>query len=73
MQVEKDNKILWHVQNLNICSDGAPYDMFLWSAKEPTEEEIVRAFEEDYMDCEDWQVEAWRRNSEIYKVYAEEI
>lgn len=73
MKVEQNGKTLWHIQNKNICSDGTPYDMFLWSENEPTLEEIVKAFKEDYADCEDWQVEEWETSSEIYAVYAEEV
>lgn len=73
MKVEQNGKTLWHIQNKNICSDGTPYDMFLWSENEPTEEEIIKAFKEDYVDCEDWQVEEWKTSSEIYAVYAEEV
>ena len=48
MRVEKNGKTLWHIQNMNICSDGTPYDMFLWSENEPTKEELRKAFAEDY-------------------------
>ena len=29
---------LYHIQNMNICSDGTAYDMFMWSKSEPTKE-----------------------------------
>ena len=73
MRVERDNKTLWHIQNMNICSDGSAYDMFLWSENEPTEEELKKAFVEDYIDASDELIEEWLTSSEVYAVYAEEL
>ena len=73
MYVEKNGKTLWHVQNMNICSDGTPYDMFLWSEQEPTKEQLRRAFIEDYDTDDEYQIKEWETSSEIYKVYAEEV
>ena len=73
MDVKKGMKTLWHVQNMNICSDGSAYDMFLWSEQEPTLKEICEVFKRDYIDYDSWQLEELRTSSSIYKVYAEEI
>ena len=70
MKVEKNGKTLWHIQNKNICSDGTPYDMFLWGEDEPTEEELKKAFAEDYGEDEGCEMDEWLTSSEIYAVYA---
>ena len=73
MDVKKGMKTLWHVQNMNICSDGTPYDMFLWAEYEPTMDEIIKVFKEDTYDWTESDIEELKSSSEIYKVYAEEI
>lgn len=70
MKVEKDGKTLWHIQNMNICSDGTPYDMFLWSENEPTKEELRKAFAEDFGEDEGCEMDEWLTSSEAYMVYA---
>lgn len=72
-RVQVYGKTLWHVQNMNICSDGNAYDMFLWSKDEPTEEELVKAFLDDYIDATPELVDEWRTSSDVYAVYAEEL
>lgn len=69
MRVEKNGKTLWHIQNMNICSDGTPYDMFLWSENEPTEEELRKAFAEDYGEDEGCEMDEWLTSSDVYAVY----
>lgn len=73
--LDKANKNLeiWHIQNREICSDGTPYDMFLMADHEPTQEEMVEAFKEDYIDADDKDIDYWMTSSEVYKLYAEEI
>jgi hypothetical protein len=58
---------------MNICSDGNAYDMFLWSKDEPTEEQLVKAFLDDYIDATPELVDEWRTSSDVYAVYAEEL
>ena len=70
MKVEKDGKTLWHIQNMNICPDGTPYDMFLWSENEPTKEELRKAFAEDYGEDEGCEMDEWLTSSEVDTVYA---
>ena len=79
MRVEREvngiTQTLYHIQNMNITSDGTPYDMFLWSDHEPTKQELEDAFIEGYgvMDENENDVLEWNTSSEIYPVYAEEI
>ena len=72
-RVQVYGKTLWHIQNMNICTDGNAYDMFLWSENEPTEEELVKAFLDDYIDATPELVDEWRTSSDVYAVYAEEL
>lgn len=70
MKVVVNGKTLWHIQNMNILSDGEPYDMFLWGENEPTEEELRRAFAEDYDEYSEYEMSEWLTSSSIYAVYA---
>lgn len=69
MKVEKNGKTLWHIQNMSICSDGTPYDMFLWGENEPTKEELRKAFAEDYGEDEGCEMDEWLTSSDVYAVY----
>lgn len=70
MKVVVNGKTLWHIQNMNILSDGEPYDMFLWGENEPTEEELRQAFAEDYDEYSEYEMSEWLTSSSIYAVYA---
>ena len=64
---------LYHIQNMNIRSDGTAYDMFMWSKLEPTEEELRQWFADDYgCDTDDDMADEFATNSEVYKVYVSE-
>lgn len=39
-RIYKGGKTLYHIQNMNICSDGEPYDMFVFLEHEPTKEDL---------------------------------
>ena len=71
-KASKENEI-WHIQNMNICSDGTAYDMSLMADHEPTEDELRKAFAEDYGEEEGCEMDEWMTSSEVYKLYAEEI
>lgn len=71
-KASKENEI-WHIQNMEICSDGTPYDMFLMADHEPTQDEMAKALKEDFDDADDKAVDYWMTSSEVYKLYAEEI
>ena len=64
-------EFLYHIQNMNICSDGNPYDIFLWCDHEPTAEDLRKVFMDDYA-CEegDPYIEEFMSSSDIWKVYA---
>lgn len=73
MRVTKGNKVLWHIQNMNIHTDGEPYDMFVWAENEPSPELMKRAFLEDYTDASDELINEWLTSSDVYAVYVEEV
>lgn len=62
---------LWHIQNMNICSDGCAYDMFVWSKDEPTDAELYVRFKDDYGD-DDALAQEFAFESEINPVYAQD-
>lgn len=39
---------LYHIQNMNICTDGNPYDVFLWCDHVPTTEDLKKVFLDDF-------------------------
>lgn len=67
MIVKIDGKTLYHIQNMNICSDGSVYDMFLLSDHKPTADDLKKAFMEDYGD--ETLAEEFATGSEVYEVY----
>lgn len=74
MEVTKNGKVLYHIQNMNICSDNSAYDMFLFSDHFPTKEELRKKFAEDFgCDEDDAYADEFCTSSEIYKLYAEEL
>lgn len=75
MEVKQNGKTLWHIQNLNMGSDGAAFDCFVWSDHEPTREDLVKAHHEEFSGCddEDYLLDEFLTSSEVYKVYAEEV
>ena len=50
----KDEKKLYRVRNYNICSDGTPYDIYVWAYKEPTLKDLQPLLEEEIADMADW-------------------
>ena len=71
MRFLQNNKSLWHIQCMGICSDGTAYDMFLLADHEPTAEELRTQFIDDYGSEE--LAEEVARNAAVYEVYFEEI
>lgn len=67
MIVKIDGKTLYHIQNMNICSDGSAYDMFLLSDHEPTADDLRAQFMDDYGD--ETLAEEFVTSSEVYEVY----
>lgn len=72
MRVEINGKTLWHVQNMNITSDGSPFDTFVWSDHELTEDELATIIREE-IDADEDTVDEFITTSDIYPVYAEDI
>ena len=77
MKVEKDGKVLYHIQNLNMGSDGYPLDTYVWCDHFPNKDDLKKAFDLEFSDGYGAQsshaLEEWLTSSEIYKVYAEEV
>lgn len=77
-RVERENndsnmpQILWHIQNMNITTDGSPYDTFVWSDHEPTADELETIIREE-IDADTDTVDEFITSSDIYAVYAEDI
>lgn len=73
MEVTKNGKTLYHIQNTNICSDGTPYDLFVFSDHWPTKEDLKELFTDDLDDATENEIDEFQTSSEIYKLYAEEL
>lgn len=76
-RVERDNddnvrQILWHIQNMNITSAGSPFDTFIWSDHEPTDDELETIIREE-IDADEDTVDEFITSSDIHTVYAEDI
>lgn len=66
-----NGKDLYHIQNLEICTDDSPYDVFVWCDHRPTHEDLEKIADMEALENEDYK--RFVNNSYIYKVYAEEI
>ena len=74
MNVKQNGKTLYHIQNLNISSDGYPFDVFIFCDHFPNEEDLRRAFRTEFDGSGyDNMVEDFVSSSEVYAVYAEEL
>ena len=75
MRFLQNNKSLWHIQCMDIYTDGTAYDMFLLADHEPTAEELRTQFIDDYGSGElaEELAEEFVKNAEVYEVYFEEI
>lgn len=79
MKVENEKgQTLYHIQNMNMSSDGYPFDTYVWCDHFPTQEDLEKAFELEYADGYSEEAyetvkEEWLTTSECYMVYAEEI
>lgn len=78
MRVEKDGKVLYHVQNMNMGSDGQPFDTYIWCNHFPNKQDLRRAFDmewgEGYAESGgETALNEWLTSSEVYAVYAEEV
>ena len=77
MKVEKDDKVLYHIQNMNMSSDGYPLDTYVWCDHFPNKDDLKKAFELEFADGygedEQYALEEWLTSSEVYMVYADEV
>lgn len=76
MTVERDGKVLYHIQNNNLGSDGYPMDTFIWCERYPTDEDLRKAWDLEYGDGygdDNTALNEWLTSSEIYKVCAEDL
>ena len=81
MKVENENgDTLYHMQSVDLGSDGKPFDVFVWLDHEPREEDLKKAFALEYRDGFDEDEEGflelqreWLATAEWYAVYAEEL
>lgn len=72
MEVTKDGKKLYHIQNLNICTDGEPFDVFAFSDHFPTEKDLKELYHNEFgKDAR--LLDEWLTSTSIYNVYAEEL
>lgn len=75
MEVKQENKSLYHIQNMTIGTDGYPIDFFVWCKHFPTGKDLKKIAQKEFDRCDDIEavVDEFVCNSEIYKVYADEI
>lgn len=80
MKVEQDGKILYHIQNLNMSSDGYPFDAYVWCDHFPNKDDLKKIFDiewgdgyKDNKESGEYALEEWQTSSEVYAIYAEEI
>lgn len=73
MEVKQGDKTLFHIQSLEITTDGdSAFDMFVWAVNTPIRDEIIRLLEQEF-DNSAMDYEAMADTCEVYKVYAEEL
>lgn len=76
MEVKRYNKVLYHIQNMNICTDGSAFDDFVFCDHYPNDADLRKLLhlEFDGSDALTPEMEQeFLTSSEIYKVYAEEL
>lgn len=79
MRVERENnnsnmpQVLYHIQNMNICTDGEPFDTFVWSDHDLTEQDLEKIIQEEWENATDNEIDEFLTSSRIYPVYAEDI
>ena len=77
MEVKKGKKTLYHIQNMNIGSDGCPFDTFVWCEFYPRKAELKTAFLKEYegspLENDKDLLNEFLTSSEVYAVYAEDI
>ena len=73
MEVKQGDKTLFHIQSLEITTDGnSAFDMFVWAVNTPIRDEIIRLLEQEFENAA-MDYGAMVDTCEVYKVYAEEL
>lgn len=74
MEVKRYDKVLYHIQNLDILTDGSADDEFVFCDHFPTKEDLGKVFDKNFGGCgyEDMR-EDYINSCSVYKVYAEEV
>ena len=76
MDVTKNGKTLYHIQNMNICSDGEPFDVFVFTDHFPTESDLRELYSREFPDeqpDDDSYLDEFLTSSNIYTIVAEEL
>ena len=73
MEITQNGKTLYHIQNMNICSDGCAFDDFVFADHFPTKADLCLVWEKEFGQENTEGLEEFLTSSEIYKVYAEEV
>lgn len=71
VKLDNDSKTLYHLQAMNILTDGQPLDIFVASNHEPTEKEIYQYALENLRGDERLARE-FMEEYEVYRVWAED-
>jgi len=75
-EVKRGEKTLYHIQNMNICSDGCAFDDFVFADHFPTKDDLKTIFLSEFEGSDintEEMLDEFLTSSEIYKVYAEEV
>ena len=75
----KKGHVLYHIQNMNITSDGEPYDVFVFGGEDGfTQDELRRIAESEFsgdgdQDFVNSQIEEFLSSSSVYRVWVDDI
>ena len=78
MKVEQDGFTLYHIQNMNMGSDGYPMDTYVWCDHFPNKRDLRKAFDNEWGftysgESKEEAMKEWLTSSEVYGVYADKI
>lgn len=67
-----DGKELYHIQNMNICTDDSAFDTFVFCDHFPNEMDLLIIYQKEFGDDNSY-LDEFMTSSEVYKVDAEEL
>lgn len=75
MNITKNGKTLYHIQNMNVYSDGTCFDTFVYCDHYPTDTDLLLVYGIEFPDDKNNNelIEEFLNSSEVYRVYAEEL